>query len=124
MYSITFPTGQIQRSLLAPTVIVVPFPDGSVFDHCSQASRHCLSMSILMYCHFIDEVNSPQCRKPWKANEKAAVIISLSWGTRNGLYAGKKKMAPTGNECYNPFLFDGFCIRFICISFFGAELGD
>ena len=36
----------------------------------------------------------------------------------------RKKMAPAGNECYNVFLFDGFYICFVCISFFGVELGD
>ena len=36
----------------------------------------------------------------------------------------RKKMAPAGNECYNVFLFDGFYIWFVCISFFGVELGD
>ena len=33
-------------------------------------------------------------------------------------------MAPAGNECYNVFFFDGFYIWFVCISFFGVELGD
>ena len=36
----------------------------------------------------------------------------------------RKKMAPAGNGCYNAFLFDGFYIWFVCISFFGVELGD
>ena len=35
----------------------------------------------------------------------------------------RKKVAPAGNECYNAFLFDGFYIWFVCISFFGVELG-
>ena len=42
----------------------------------------------------------------------------------NPPYARKKKMAPAGNECYNVFFFDGFYIWFVCISFFGVELGD
>ena len=33
-------------------------------------------------------------------------------------------MAPAGNECYDVFFVAGFYIRFVCISFFGVELGD
>ena len=41
-----------------------------------------------------------------------------------GPYARKNKTAPAGNECYNVFFFDAFYIWFLCISFFGVELGD
>ena len=56
---------------------------GWVFEICSLTSRQCLAMSILMSSHFINEVSSPQRRKPWKAKKNAAVIIALLWGTRN-----------------------------------------